>query len=327
MGIAHRPINRYIINGHGWSGSSALIDYLNCHQSSDYIVIPGEFDDFRTPGTMREALTGGMPKSSHRCSGLKWVIKLFLRGCVPNVLWPDSFKGGRILRRAALKRARQLFFEDRAFKKTTKLLARASSGDEKKVLLQKWMEIICNYYCRPQKTARAIFIEQFFLFDDEAWLYDWFEFSRLVLFIRRPSTQLAATLESNVLYNNYPWQAEFLIGQPSSDNRRKFELFLTTNIKRFEWIESFLATMSPEKVLIVDFDDFLDDPDGVFEGLSSNLGLDLPSNIPEFDIEASRLRNREWDNAVIDLSNELIFAEKAYERFKANLAKNYSLIR
>ena len=85
--------------------------------------------------------------------------------------------------------------------------------------------------------------------------------------------------------------------------------------------------MSPDKVLIIDFDDFLDDPLRVFEGLSSSLGLDLPSNALQFDIEASRLRNHEWDNTVIDLSNDLLVAEEAYKRFKANLAKNYSLIR
>ena len=169
-------MDRYVISGHGWSGSSALIDYLNCHQSPDYVLIPGELDDFRAPGTMREALTGGMPTSSHRSGGLKWVAMLFLRGCVPDVLWPMSIKGGRILRRSALDRARQLFFENRAFKKTAKLLARALSDDEKKVLLQKWMDTTCKYYHRPKKTARAIFIEQFFLFDDDAALYDWFNF-------------------------------------------------------------------------------------------------------------------------------------------------------
>lgn len=320
-------MDRYVINGHGWSGSSALIDYLNCHESNDYIVIPGEFDDFRTPGTMRETLTGGMPKSSHRCGGVKWIAMLLFRGCVPDVVWPNSFKGGLIPRRSALGRARQLFFEYMAFKKTTRLLSRAQSDDEKKNLLKVWMDTICTYYQRRQKNARAVFIEQFFLFDDDACLYDWFEFSKLVLFIRRPSTQLAATLESRVLYNNYPWQAEFLIGQPSPDNKRKLELFLTTSIKRFEWIERFLEKISSEKVLVIDFDDFLDNPKRVFEGLSSSLGLNLPSNIPQFDFEASRLRNREWDNSVINLSHELITAEKAYESFKDNIAKNYSLIR
>jgi len=320
-------MHRYVINGHGWSGSSALIDYLNSHKSCEYIVIPGEFDDFRTPGTMREALTGGMPKSSYRCRGLKWIGKLFFRGCIPDVVWPKSIKGRLIPRRLALYRACQLLFEYLAFKKASRLLSRAKSDNEKKDLLKIWMDEIIAYYGRSHRNARAIFIEQFFLFDDDACLYDWFEFSKLILFIRRPSTQLAATLESKVLYNHYPWQAEFLIGKPSSDKKRKLELFLKTSMKRCEWIEQFLEKTPRDKVLVIDFDDFLDNPKGVLEGLSLSLGLSLPSNVPQFDIASSRLRNREWDNSVIDLSNDLILAEKAYKRFKANIAKNYSLIK
>ena len=40
----------------GWSGSSAFIDFLNCYENNKYFTITGEFDDFRSPGSMRNAI-------------------------------------------------------------------------------------------------------------------------------------------------------------------------------------------------------------------------------------------------------------------------------
>ena len=47
-------MKKIIVNGHGWSGSSAFINFLESSESNEYVIIPGEFDDFRVPGTMRE---------------------------------------------------------------------------------------------------------------------------------------------------------------------------------------------------------------------------------------------------------------------------------
>jgi hypothetical protein len=76
-------MNRYVINGHGWSGSLAQIDYLNCHLSAEYAVIPGEFDHFRTPGALRGALLGSSPMSSHHSGGLKRIVMLSCEDVFP----------------------------------------------------------------------------------------------------------------------------------------------------------------------------------------------------------------------------------------------------
>ena len=37
-------MKRIIVNGYGWSGSSAFIDLLNSLKTEEYCIIPGEFD-------------------------------------------------------------------------------------------------------------------------------------------------------------------------------------------------------------------------------------------------------------------------------------------
>ena len=76
-------MRKIFINGHGWSGSSAFIDFLNKTTSTDYLVVPGEFDDFRVPGTMREALSGSnSTPSSHRQRRPSSLFKLWLRSLI-----------------------------------------------------------------------------------------------------------------------------------------------------------------------------------------------------------------------------------------------------
>ena len=125
-------------------------------------------------------------------------------------------------------------------------------------------------------------------------LYSWFEFDKLILFIRRPETQLSATLEAYSMYDNYPWVAEYLIGRENENNTNKYELFTRTTMKRYSWVERFLKSIKPdERFVIVDFDSFLYDTQNTIEILSSNLNCDLNKNLELFDIENSRSRDKE----------------------------------
>ena len=77
-------MRKIFINGHGWSGSSAFIDFLNKTPRNEYVVIPGEFDDFRVPGTMRAFLDiNNLSKPlSHRARSRKSLFKLWLRSLI-----------------------------------------------------------------------------------------------------------------------------------------------------------------------------------------------------------------------------------------------------
>ena len=86
-------MKRIIVNGHGWSGSSAFIDFLNCFENEKYITITGEFDDFRCPGTMRNAFENNILPISKRTSNKKLIFGLFIRSLINDRLLPEKITG------------------------------------------------------------------------------------------------------------------------------------------------------------------------------------------------------------------------------------------
>ena len=68
-------MKKVIVNGHGWSGSSAFIELLKNQSNPDYILVPGEFDDFRVPGTLRELFESDKLPKSHRKRSKKSILK------------------------------------------------------------------------------------------------------------------------------------------------------------------------------------------------------------------------------------------------------------
>lgn len=314
-------MRRIVVNGHGWSGSSAFIDFLDSIQRDDYSLIPGEFDDFRVPGTMRELIEQNRKPVSKRVKSNSYLAQLFLRSMVPNGLWPSGLRGKSIDRDRAGWLFKSLRKEKRNFLKYQNLV-----GNDPRRQLSNWFDDVCEAYAATKPGCDAIFIEQFFLFDDCFSLYDWFDFDSLVLFIRNPINQIASTLESSVLYSNYPWQAEFLIGSGKHSQNRKFALFLNTTIERYHWVIEFLKNVEPEKVVIVDFDDFLFKNDRVVTNLSRKLSVDLTANSNVFDLDASVARNKTWASGVEPVDRLLEEANAAFAIFKSNLQNNYEVV-
>lgn len=323
-------MRKIFVNGHGWSGSSAFIDFLNKATNPEYVVVPGEFDDFRVPGTMREVLnlaSGGIPQS-HRKRALKSLLKLYLRSLIDDKLLENTRFNKLITRSQALNLLSSNIIDSRNFNRVIKELRTASSVNQKKHLLTKWINNLTIDYSRQKLGAKCVFFEQFFLFDDDYSLYDWLELDHLLLFIRDPSTQLNATKESTLLYNNYPWQAQFLIGAADNIYReRQFNTFLKTTMDRYQWIQTFLNHLDNSKVTIVDFDRFLFNHEEVIGNISSRIKLSLTPSISNFDISSSIARNRSWtapsgiDNS--NISESLISAERKYAIFKSNLKHDH----
>jgi hypothetical protein len=314
-------MKKIIVNGHGWSGSSAFINLLEVFPSKEYMVIPGEFDDYRVPGTMRETLVSENNAISHRWRNLKPSAAMSIRSIIPDRFWPNIERGKNINRINASVRSSGIIKEKLIFNKYSSLLLNEKNIETKKIILSSWMNEICENYQKFNKESKNIFIEQFYLFDDSPELYEWLEFDSLLLFIRPPGSQLASTLESDVLYNNYPWAAEFLIGNPPTRNKRKYEIFIDTTIKRYSWIINFLNHFESKKIYIVDFNNFLNDYENSVKLIASKLSLNLEENSKLFDIKNSRNRNNEWDNNFIDLESKLNEAAEEYDKFK-NILKN-----
>ena len=319
-------MKKIIINGIGWSGSTAFINLLELKRKENYVVLPGEFDDFRVPGSMRESLlSSNLPKSS-RWKNLKPRIPLIIRSLVSDKIWPNFERGKTIKRVNAAMLSSGIFREKLIFDKYKSALTREDDIENRNILLSNWMDDVCLNYSGYNKKASMVFIEQFFLFDDNPKLYNWFEFDKLILFIRRPETQLSATLEAYSMYDNYPWVAEYLIGREDENNTNKYELFIRTTIKRYCWVERFLKSIKSDKVLIVDFDSFLYDTENTIDILSNKLDCKLSKNLELFDIENSQNRDKEWDHSIHDLSILLNEAQDKYQIFKNNLSERYSVI-
>ena len=319
-------MKKIIINGIGWSGSTAFINLLELKRKENYVVLPGEFDDFRVPGSMRELLlSSNLPKSS-RWKNLKPRIPLIIRSLVPDKIWPNFERGKTIKRVNAAMLSLGIFREKLIFDKYKSALIREDDIENRNILLSNWMDDVCMNYSGFNKKASMVFIEQFFLFDDNPKLYNWFEFDKLILFIRRPETQLNATLEAYSMYDNYPWVAEYLIGREDENNTNKYELFIRTTIKRYSWVERFLKSIKSDKVLIVDFNSFLYDTENTIDILSNKLDCELNKNLELFDIENSKSRDKEWDHSIHDLSILLNEAQAKYQIFKNNLSERYLVI-
>ena len=284
-------MKRIIVNGHGWSGSSAFIDFLNCYENDKYINISGEFDDFRCPGTMRNALENNILPASKRTSNKRLIFGLFIRSLINDRLLPEKLTGKKITQKKANRLFKDYFNERKIFKKYARLIKNSKNKNEKKKLLKSWIDKLTEYYSNVNPNAENIFIEQFFLFDDNYEIYNWLKFDTLILFIRDPYYQLQSTLESKVLYENYPWQAQFLIGGGNKFNKRKFELFLQTTKLRYFWIKSFLEGLNKNKILIIDFDDFLNNYDNTIKFISQELDTDLSINKSFFNLSDSKERN------------------------------------
>ncbi len=316
-------MKRIIVNGYGWSGSSAFIDLLNSLKTEEYCIIPGEFDDFRCPGTMRNALENNSLPISHRTSNLSYLLSLFVRGLIPNKLWPTFLRGKNIGKEKAYQLFINFYNERKIFKKYAKLIFKNKKKFKKKDLLKLWFNTLVDFYKRSNPNSKYIFIEQFFLFDDDPKKYEWLEFDKLIIFIRSPYFQLQSTLESKILFSNYPWQAQFLIGAGEKFESRKFELFLQTTNLRYIWIKNFLKRYDRDQIIIIDFDDFLYNHEKTIRFISNELGTDIHNKENQFNILNSQERNKVWDSKKHNLGKLLEEVNLNYQIFKKEMYSNY----
>ena len=317
-------MNKIFVNGHGWSGSSAFIDLLANTVSEDYFLVPGEFDDFRVPGTLRELIESDKLPVSHRKRKFQTLIKLKIRSLINDHLWNKRWADRGPSQRQAKILLKTQKIEKRIFAECINLHLSNKADPRKK--LNYWYGELCREFGAMMPNARALIFEQFFLLDDEPEMYDWLEFDKFLLFIRAPSKQLTATLESNTLYNEYPWQVDFLIGSVGKRVYRKQQLFLATTIQRYNWIIDFLDALPKEKVCIVDFDSFLYDFSSTIKKIMDFIDIDLRENITKFSIRSSQSRDEVWPVNSGFWNIEIAEAESAFKVFKEKLGNRYEVV-
>ena len=312
-----------LINGHGWSGSSAFIDFLDQSNSDQYFLVPGEFDDFRVPGTLRELLESNKTPVSHRRRNLSSRLKFKVRSLISDKSWRYIFPHSKVSKTSAKKELVVQRIEHEVFQTCIKRSQKKDLEPIDNLII--WYNELRAAYEKIAPGASTLIFEQILLFDDDPKIYKWLDFDKLILFIRQPEKQLSATLESKVLYSNYPWQAEFLTGSVGQNNTRKYQIFLDTTIVRYKWILRFLETHEPSKILIVDFDSFLYNYYDTVQKMMVFAGIDLRGNVRTFQIEESRRRDNPWPNEYLKLEN-IDVANDEYAQFKVQLSTKYWVI-
>lgn len=317
-------MNKILINGHGWSGSSAFIDLLSNTPSKEYFLVPGEFDDFRVPGTLRELFEGENLPVSHRRRQLKTMIKLKIRSLIKDRYWHKSLPGENLSQQQANILFKTQNIERRAFAACVK---RAFYNKiEPTGNLKQWFNTLNEEFLTIGHTKKAIIYEQFLLFDDDPKLYDWLDFDKLLLFIRSPSKQLSATLESTVLYSDYPWHVDFLLGSAGRNQYRKQSSFLATTINRYDWMLEFLETIPRNKICIINFDTFLYSFSDAMQHIMKFLDLDLRENLSKFVVTKSQERDKKWTSQNPELNKGLLLAEEAFALFLEKLQNKFEVI-
>lgn len=322
-------MKKLFVNGHGWSGSSAFIDLL---QSVDAVsLIPGEFDDFRVPGSMRDALTGDLKKivkmRSHRVPSIFFVLRFLIRGIIPDMLWPSFIRGKSIKRSKSANLGFGYLSEWFLFKKTKlklfKCVRMGSYNDKVNDILKTWFDDICSIY---GKNTNIVTVEQALLFDDDPELYSWINADKFIIFLRNPTKQLESTKESQVLYSNYPWQAQFLIGSNCSFELQAHRVFLETSVRRYKWIENFFVDTDPSSVLFVDFDSFLYNFETTLSSIQNFLNQELKFDSEDFNITDSKARDLPYEGLDPSLDELIREAGDSYKKFKEKLKENYTVV-
>ena len=82
-------MTRILVTGGAGFIGSVLAEKLISNKEN-YVVIPGEFDHFRVPGSMRESLLSSNLPKSNRWKNLKPRIPLIIRSLVSDKIFDNS---------------------------------------------------------------------------------------------------------------------------------------------------------------------------------------------------------------------------------------------
>lgn len=335
-----KNIRKLFVNGYGWTGSSALIDCLLDYKNIS--VIPNEFDDLRVPYgfidkvKMKIAkLEGGQPKSfstladfepnnikpiSSRNRGRFFILKMLLRAFhipIPfTKMWKKPFSYRKYFFFLFFKYSQE-FFVTKSF---LKRISRSKSIEELNLLPSQWIDTISSIYAGKNNIV---------CFDQPVLIDNVYEYVNLindvffVVVIRKPEKQFADILERNVSFlHNYTWNVRYLFGVGDNDLKDIIKVFVNSTSNRLDQLINLKKEFN-NKFLLIDFDDFLDNPEVQINKISKKIGITLKrKNKLNFNIDKSRERNRllSIDNA--DLSKIISSLNEKYLKLKSyNLEK------
>ena len=330
-------IKKLFINGYGWTGSSALVDYLLDFQNIS--VIPNEFDDLRVPYgfidkvKMRmNKIEGGYSRSfstlahfepnnfnpiSTRNKGNFFILKMLLRALhlpIPfTKMWNRSFEYRKHFFFLFFKYLQESFVT----KKYLRKVSRSLSVKDLKLLPSKWINAISSIYA---ESNNVVCFDQALLIDNALEYVDLLSDIFIIVVIRKPEKQFADILEENVRFlHNYPWKVRYLFGVGENDLIDIVKVFINSTSNRLDQL-ILLKKKMKKKLLLIDFDDFLKSPEKELKRISVNTGIKFQKNKKiNFNLEKSRERNRS-----LKIKNKAISKEVASLNEKYYKLEKYS---
>ena len=290
-----------LVSGYGWTGSTALIQMFN--EYGDISVIPNEFDDFRTPGAIGDAIHSKLSnqeihsKPSRRFGCMKnYIFPFFIRGLIPDIFWPKSIRGGSTSREESFKLAINLTRENTLYKKCLAAISGAHSKEAVFKIASGWIERVTNLYLN---NSKYIVFDQPILYDchEEYWPKV-FENSKLILIARNPLDQMGSILRDAPQLLKAPnWYVGFLYGRDSYVNR-PLGFFMETTLERYKLISDTYHRVGPDNMLVVQFENLVNNYEITKNRIESFVGIDPKEHTKPFkyfrpDESKSRLAARE----------------------------------
>ena len=276
---------KILVSGYGWTGSSALIQMFTEYENIS--VIPNEFDDFRIPGAVGDAIHSKLSSqefhsvpSSRFDSMRNYIFPFFIRGLVPDVLWPKSIRGGSSTRKESLRIAISYLRENALYNKCITAIAEAHSKEDVFKSASQWIERITNLY---SSNSKYIVFDQPILYDchKEYWPKV-FENSKLILIARNPLDQMGSILRDAPQLLQAPnWYVGFLYGRDSFVNR-PLAFFMETTLERYKGITDTYDRIGPENMLVVQFDSLVNNYEVTKNRIESFVGIDSEKHTAPF---------------------------------------------
>jgi hypothetical protein len=280
-----KKIKKILVSGYGWTGSTAVIDMFKEYNSIS--VIPHEFDDFRTPGAIGDAIYSKLNDQkvnigpSRRSASITYILKFIMRGVVPSSLWPKSMKGKSIDRGYSLKLGLDLFKERGLYKKCINNISDASSEDEVFAIARNWIESVARVY---SKDDSFVAFDQPIIYDCHGNLWPRvFNDSKLILVTRNPLDQMGAILrEGPHFIRPVPWNVEFLYGSDSYKNR-PLSFFMETTEVRYSLISETYNRIGRDNMLVVQFESLVNDYKTTKKSIENFIGINSADHSKVFD--------------------------------------------
>ena len=277
-----RKPQKILVNGYGWTGSTALVQMFS--EYAEVSVIPNEFDDFRVPGAIGDVMDWKLREQeihsnpSRRFDCMKsYLFPFFIRGLVPDGLWPKLARGGATTRKEALMIAVNYIREFFLYKKCITGISAAASKQEVFEIASGWIEKIVGLYSHK---SRHVVFDQPILFDchTDYWPKV-FDGSKLILLARNPLDQMGSILKDGSQLLEAPnWYVGFLYGRDSHVNR-PLEFFMQTTLERYKFIMDTYEKIGPENMLVVQFENLVKNYEVTKSQIEHFSGIDCQQHV------------------------------------------------